>query len=247
MKKVFMIIGIIIIVVVTIIGVFCFGENPKYDFDFIGSEWESNGEVISFDTDGSFAYYEYSGNAVGDYDLCDKYIYDKNTGRIHLSCSSLTTEIFSNFRVLDCDGRILTMRINGREKKFIKLVDYDYDFVNFWVGEDGDKVVYLKFWSDGTIEYSDSKLVTVEEFYKNDDYYNYDCGDFSRDDLNEVYEVRCPVYEDMGTNYVYDEKSKVITIFGVDSKKEMTMKIIESSKEKLIIEFENKTLEFMLY
>lgn len=80
-------------------GIFIFIEYTNYtkvDYKYLtGIKWQRdyyyNGEFIDqefiyFSKEGLFSYYYGVGNAVDDYDLCDSYIFNKETKIINFNC-----------------------------------------------------------------------------------------------------------------------------------------------------------------
>lgn len=246
MKKRVIALICVVLLVVAILVVFC-TSNKNLGKEFIGHEWADGSEIISFSDNGEFGYYDNSGSPVGNYDLCDKYTYSSKTGRIKLSCDNFFAVLFKNIKVVECDGMVLKLRINGFVKKFSLITDYENEkFVGFWSRENNRKKDYLNIWYDGSISYERSKIVTTSEFEKNSDYYNNECGEYGISDDEKSYEVKCPIDPKMGKNYIYDKDEKKLIVYDVNTDKKTEIKIISVDKEKLKVEFNNEVMEFKL-
>ena len=170
MKKKITIIAIIII----ILGIGAFlalkyhnkKEDAKYNDKLseliTQNNWERDGggdtEHISFREDGSYAYYCLCGNPVGNSDLYDSYVYDKETNTIKLINSYggkseliKIKEVSELKLVLDFDGKEKTFY--SVEGMYLKDNPLPIAGIEYKTSED----VRIEFKKDGTFESYDYK------------------------------------------------------------------------------------------
>ena len=243
MKKKILISILLIVIVISLIVGLCFNTNKNKNLEdgFIGSSWESGIEIINFGLDGEFSFHDNSGSPVGDFDMCSSYEFNKKNGKIKLRCDNFLVGLFSKIEVIDYDGKLLVLKINGEEKTFSKYVNYDEFFVGFWKNNNEE---YLRIWADGKISYTKEITVAGDEFENNYSYYNDECDDYYKSD-DGTYSVQCPIDSKLGDSYIYNVDSNSITVYGTNAEKEKVLKIIEMTKDMLKIELDDKVIEFL--
>lgn len=116
---------ILTILIVTLVLVGCGVKNKKEEIksvplpdEITDISWHNESdenEIIYFGSDGHFSYYETSGNAVDDYDLCESYKYDGKI--IHLICfeeglvDKINIDSYSSDKLsLDFDGKKVSFK-----------------------------------------------------------------------------------------------------------------------------------------
>ena len=237
-----------IIIGIILIGVILFVVplmgNKNLGDGFIGYEWEEGSEIINFDEDGSFAYYDNSGSPVGDYDLCFGYYYSQKSGKIGLFCFNPFLSLFTNMRVIEYNDRVLRLKINGKTKNFSKIQFYDEDFVGFWSREVNGYTEELFIWDDGSIAYTKSKEISLDEFEANADFYGNESIGYYDDFEKGTVDVHFAAESPFGDYYVYNKESNSLLVYDKQTDEEIIIKIIFSDKDNLKVEINNEIREF---
>ena len=200
------------------------------DFAFTKTDWIRETEVctetLHLSKDGSLSYSFSCGNPVNDADLIEGYTYDDSTKTITFKALETTEDMVTKVKVVSCSDEKLVLDFDGEKREFVpedkyvhtEEVDYnEFSFTNMdWKRE-----------IDGCTE-----IINFGPF-----------GSFS-------YYCLCRDHKDYSTVaefYTYDSEAGTVTleIISEDENIADTIKIVSYDNEKLIIEYDGETLEFI--
>ncbi len=183
-------------------------------------------ETLHLSKDGSLSYSCSCGNPVNDADLIEGYTYDDSTKTITFDAIETTDEMVTKVKVVKSNDESLVLDFDGEKREFVpedkyvhtEEVDYnEFSFTNMnWERE-----------IDGCTE-----IINFGPF-----------GSFS-------YYCLCRDHKDYSTVaefYTYDSETGTVTleIISEDENIADTIKIVSYDNEKLIIEYDGETLEFI--
>ena len=201
------------------------------EYNFTEINWirdaEECTETLSLKADGDFSYTCSCGNPVNDADLIEGYTYDDSTKVITFKALETTDEMVTKITVVSCDGKKLVLDFDGEKREFVsennyvhtEEVDYnEFSFTNMdWKREIEGCTEIINFGPFGTFAYY--------------------C--FCRDHKD---------YSVIADEYTYDSETGIVTLNIIAEDAENiadTLKIVSYDSEKLVIEFDGETLEFI--
>ena len=133
--------------------------NDKLNKVITTRAWErkSGGdtETIRFKENGDFSYSCSCGSPVDDYDLCDSYKYDDETGTIKLICSSGVK--VTKLKIVEATEKKLVLDFDGEKREFVTeyhhLIDNPLPFAGIKYKTAGSKEdIRMEFTKEGTFE-----------------------------------------------------------------------------------------------
>lgn len=219
-KKILKIIAFILFVIIFVALLwgngYIFVKNKQVDYsslDIVGV-WTSGGAELILSEDGEFSYYSYEGNSIGDYDLCESYIYQD--GKIKPRCLDYTSSNSQTIKVVSVEQDRLVLKIGSKTVYFRRTVDYEeYAFCDWWAREYNGKYERFRIDYDGLIKYIDDDGNDIDESL---------CEYYTYDDETKTITTVC-----MGKEA---------------DKNETEIKVLHADEEKLTIRYNGELLEF---
>jgi hypothetical protein len=201
------------------------------DYSFTGVKWVRDTDVcqesLHFGKNGEFSYSCSCGNPVNDADLIEGYSYDNNTKVITFDAVEVTDDMVKSVTVVSCDGEKLVLDFDGDERVFVteenyvhtEEVDYnEFSFTNMdWEREIEGCTEIINFGPYGS--------------------FSYYC--LCRD---------CKDYSLLADKYTYDSETGIVTLNVIADDAESgtnTIKIVSYDSEKLVVEIDSETIEFV--
>lgn len=184
-------------------------------------------ETLSLKADGDFSYTCSCGNPVNDADLIEGYTYDDKTRTITFNAIETTDDMVTCVTVISCDGEKLVLDFDGEEREFVSEDNYvhteevDYNEFSF-TNMDWKRAI------EGC-----SEIINFGPFGS----FSYYC--FCRDHKD---------YSTIADKYTYDSETGIVTLNIIAEDTEgvsNTLKIVSYDSEKLVIELDGETLEFI--
>ena len=201
------------------------------EYNFAEVKWirdtEECTENLRLYANGEFSYFCSCGNSVNDADLIEGYTYSDQTKVITFEAVETTDDMVTKVTVVSCDGEKLVLDFDGEKREFVSEDSYVH-------AEDADYN-----------EFSFTNMDWKREIEGCTEIINF--GPFG----SFAHYCICRDHKDyslVADKYTYDSETGIITLNIIADDAEdiaNTIKIVSYDSEKLVIELDGETIEFI--